>query len=55
MLDKLAIYYQEQNQTLTDNLSQAFEPLLMLVLSLIIGSLIMAMYLPIFQMGDVIH
>ncbi|OCG33865.1 MULTISPECIES: protein transport protein HofC [unclassified Gilliamella] len=55
MLDKLATYYQEQNQTLTDNLSQAFEPLLMLILSLIIGSLIVAMYLPIFQMGDVIH
>ncbi|OCG24784.1 hypothetical protein A9G22_03630 [Gilliamella sp. App2-1] len=55
MLDKLAIYYQEQNQTLTDNLSQAFEPLLMLVLALIIGSLIVAMYLPIFQMGEVIH
>ncbi|SCC26485.1 protein transport protein HofC [Gilliamella bombicola] len=55
MLDKLAFYYQEQNQTLTDNLSQAFEPLLMLVLALIIGSLIVAMYLPIFQMGEVIH
>ncbi|SCC03436.1 protein transport protein HofC [Gilliamella intestini] len=55
MLDKLANYYQEQNQTLTDNLSQAFEPLLMLVLALIIGSLIVAMYLPIFQMGEVIH
>ncbi|WP_081301571.1 type II secretion system F family protein [Gilliamella sp. Fer1-1] len=55
MLDKLAIYYQEQNQVLIDNLSQAFEPLLMLVLALIIGSLIVAMYLPIFQMGDVIH
>ncbi|MWP62242.1 protein transport protein HofC [Gilliamella sp. Pas-s25] len=55
MLDKLATYYQEQNQTLTDNLSQAFEPLLMLVLALIIGSLIVAMYLPIFQMGEVIH
>ncbi|OCG71534.1 hypothetical protein A9G43_05540 [Gilliamella sp. Occ3-1] len=55
MLDKLATYYQEQNQTLTDNLSQAFEPLLMLVLSVIIGSLIVAMYLPIFKMGDVIH
>ncbi|NUF49758.1 protein transport protein HofC [Gilliamella sp. ESL0250] len=55
MLDKLATYYQEQNQTLTDNLSQAFEPLLMLILALIIGCLIVAMYLPIFQMGEVIH
>lgn len=55
MLGRLADYYQEQNQTLTDNLAQAFEPLLMLVLALIIGGLIVAMYLPIFQLGEVIH
>ncbi|MDF7667848.1 protein transport protein HofC [Orbaceae bacterium ESL0727] len=55
MLDKLANYYQEQNEELTDNLSQKFEPLLMMVLALIIGGLIVAMYLPIFQLGDVIH
>lgn len=55
MLDQLANYYQEQNQGLTDNLSQAFEPLLMLILALIIGGLIVAMYLPILQLGDVIH
>ncbi|OCG07824.1 hypothetical protein A9G13_06320 [Gilliamella sp. wkB178] len=55
MLSRLANYYQEQNQGLTDNLSQAFEPLLMLILALIIGGLIIAMYLPILQLGDVIH
>lgn len=55
MLGQLANYYQEQNQTLTENLSQVFEPLLMLILALIIGGLIVAMYLPIFQLGDVIH
>lgn len=55
MLKNLFIYYQQQNQTLTDNLVKAFEPLLMLFLALIIGSLVIAMYLPIFQMADVIH
>lgn len=55
MLERLANYYQEQNKALTDNLSQLFEPLLMLILALIIGGLIVAMYLPIFQLGDVIH
>ncbi|KFA59307.1 Type IV fimbrial assembly protein PilC [Gilliamella apicola] len=55
MLQKLACYYQEQSQILIDNLSQTFEPLFMIILAVIIGSLIVAMYLPIFQLGDVIH
>ena len=55
MLSRLALYYEVQNQTLIENLSQAFEPLLMLVLAVIIGGLIIAMYLPIFQLGEVIH
>ncbi len=55
MLTKLADYYEAQSQTLTDNLSQLVEPLLMLILALIIGSLIIAMYLPIFQLGEVIN
>ncbi|MDF7669644.1 protein transport protein HofC [Orbaceae bacterium ESL0721] len=55
MLEKLASYYREQSEELTDNLSQKFEPLLMLILAFIIGGLIIAMYLPMFQLGDVIH
>lgn len=55
MLSRLALYYEAQNQTLIENLSQAFEPLLMLVLSVIIGGLIIAIYLPIFQLGEVIQ
>jgi protein transport protein HofC len=55
MLNNLSIYYQQQNQTVTDNLAKAFEPLLMLFLAFIVGGLVIAMYLPVFQMGDVIH
>lgn len=55
MLNNLSLYYQQQNQTLTDNLVKAFEPLLMLFLAVIIGGLVIAMYLPVFQMGEVIH
>ena len=54
MLNNITLYYQQQNQTLTDNLVKAFEPSLMLILATIIGSLIIAIYLPIFQMADVI-
>lgn len=55
MLNNLSLYYQQQNQTLTDNLVKGFEPILMLFLALIIGGLVISMYLPVFQMGDVIH
>ncbi|MCX8663213.1 protein transport protein HofC [Gilliamella sp. B2911] len=55
MLNNLSLYYQQQNQTLSDNLVKAFEPILMLFLALIIGGLVISMYLPVFQMGDVIH
>ena len=55
MLNNLSLYYQQQNQTLTDNLVKAFEPILMLFLALIIGGLVISMYLPVFQMEDVIH
>lgn len=55
MLNNLSLYYQQQNQTLTDNLVKAFEPILMLFLALIIGGLVISMYLPVFQMGDVIN
>ena len=54
MLNNITLYYQQQHQTLTDNLVKAFEPSLMLILAAIIGSLIISMYLPIFQMADVI-
>ncbi|WLT07606.1 type II secretion system F family protein [Gilliamella apis] len=54
MLNNITLYYQQQNETLTDNLVKAFEPSLMLILATIIGSLIIAIYLPIFQMADVI-
>ncbi|WP_392552846.1 protein transport protein HofC [Orbus wheelerorum] len=55
MLERLADYYQQQNIELTDNLSQKIEPLMMSIMALIIGSLVIAMYLPVFQLGSVIH
>ncbi|MCB5302155.1 protein transport protein HofC [Yersinia bercovieri] len=54
LLDKLADWYQQQTQDLADNLTQMLEPLLMLIIGGIVGVLVIAMYLPIFQLGDVI-
>ncbi|WP_392561658.1 protein transport protein HofC [Orbus sturtevantii] len=55
MLQRLGDYYQQQNLELTDNLSQKIEPLMMSIMALIIGSLVIGMYLPVFQLGSVIH
>ncbi|CNH68796.1 type IV pilin biogenesis protein [Yersinia frederiksenii] len=54
LLEKLANWHQQQTQDLADNLTQMLEPLLMLIIGGIVGILVIAMYLPIFQLGDVI-
>jgi len=52
MLEKLAIWHHGQTQELADNLASALEPMMMVIIGLIIGTLVIAMYLPIFQLGD---
>lgn len=51
MLGKAADYYEEKVDDLVDTLSQQIEPLIMGILGVLVGGLIIAMYLPIFQMG----
>lgn len=55
MLQRLADLYQQQSIELADNLSQTIEPIMMSMMAIIIGSLVIAMYLPVFQLGSVIH
>lgn len=54
MLEKVADFYEEEVDNLVDNLSSLMEPLIMVVLGGIVGTIIMAMYLPIFKMGAAI-
>lgn len=53
LLSKLAQWHQRQAYELADNLSQTIEPLLMIVMGVLVGGLVIAMYLPIFQLGTV--
>jgi type IV pilus assembly protein PilC len=53
MLHKVADYYEEEVNFAVDNLSSLLEPLIMLLLGVIIGSLVIAMYLPIFKLGSI--
>lgn len=54
MLDKVATYYEEAVDNLVDNLTSLLEPLIMSVLGVLVGGLMIAMYLPIFQIGAVV-
>ena len=52
MLANLARHHTEQTFQQADNLAALLEPLLLIVTGLIIGTLVVAMYLPIFHLGD---
>ena len=54
MLSKVADFYEAQVDDLVDNLTTLMEPIIMSVLGVLIGGLIVAMYLPIFQLGNVV-
>jgi type IV pilus assembly protein PilC len=54
MLDKAASYYEEMVDNAVDGLTSLMEPIIMSILGVVIGGLIIAMYLPIFSMGDAI-
>jgi len=54
MLDKSATYYEEQVDNAVDSLTSLMEPMIMSVLGVLVGGLIIAMYLPIFQLGKVV-
>lgn len=54
MLDKVAHYYEMEVDNAVDGLTSMLEPLIMCILGILVGGLVVAMYLPIFQMGAVI-
>lgn len=54
MLDKVAVYYENEVDNAIDGLTSLMEPLIMVVLGILVGGLVVAMYLPIFQMGSVV-
>jgi len=53
LLLKLAYLHHDKANSLAETLSQTIEPVLMAVMGVIVGGLVIAMYLPIFQLGSV--
>jgi len=54
MLGKVADFYEEEVDTAVDGLTSLLEPLIMAFLGVVIGGLVVAMYLPVFQMGAIV-
>ncbi len=54
MLGRVAEHYERVVDDMVDNLTALMEPMIMAVLGVLVGGLIIAMYLPIFQMGQVV-
>ena len=54
MLDKVATYYENEVDNAVDGLTSLMEPMIMAFLGVVVGGLVIAMYLPIFQMGSVV-
>lgn len=54
MLAKTADHYEASVDNAVDNLTTLLEPMIMAILGILVGCLMVAMYLPIFQLGSVI-
>ncbi|HEY5565893.1 MAG TPA: type II secretion system F family protein [Gammaproteobacteria bacterium] len=54
MTAKVADFYEEEVDNAVDSMSSLLEPLIMAILGVLVGGLVIAMYLPIFKMGQVV-
>jgi len=54
MASKVADFYEADVDAAVDGLSSLLEPLIMVILGVLVGGLVIAMYLPIFKLGAVI-
>ena len=54
MLSKVADFYEAEVDEAVESLSSLMEPMIMVILGVLIGGLVVAMYLPIFKLGSVV-
>ncbi len=54
MLSKVADYYEREVDEMVDAISSLIEPMIMVVLGVLVGGIVIAIYLPIFKLGQVI-
>jgi type IV pilus assembly protein PilC len=54
MSSKVATFYETEVDNAVDAMSSLLEPMIMAILGVLVGSLVVAMYLPIFKLGEVV-
>jgi type IV pilus assembly protein PilC len=54
MAGKVATFYEAEVDNAVDSMSSLLEPLIMVILGVLVGGLVIAMYLPIFQLGNAV-
>jgi len=54
MSGKVATFYEAEVDNAVDSMSSLLEPMIMAILGVLVGSLVIAMYLPIFKLGSVV-
>ena len=54
MLSKVADFFEQEVDEAVESLSSLMEPMIMVVLGGLIGGIVVAMYLPIFKMGQAV-
>lgn len=54
MLEKIADFYDEEIDQAVDNMTSLIEPFMLVFLGVIVGGLVVAMYLPVFQMAGAV-
>ena len=54
LLERSASYFEDQVEEAVESLTSLLEPAIIVVIGTIVGSLVIAMYLPIFQLGSII-
>ena len=54
LLSKAAEFYEREIRNIVDSLSSIIEPFLIVILGAVVGSVLFALYLPIFQIGEYI-
>ena len=54
MAGKVATFYEAEVDNAVDAMSSLLEPLIMVILGVLVGGLVIAMYLPIFHLGEVV-
>ena len=54
MLEKVADFFEQEVDDAVDNMTTLMEPMIMVFLGVVIGTLVIAMYLPIFKLGAVV-